>query len=78
LGCINNSGTISGEYNDDRGVGHGFVRTSDGAVTTIDAPGAGTNGNQGTSTSGCVNALGEILDTYTDANNVGHWFLVQL
>jgi hypothetical protein len=37
---INNSGEIAGGYVDAAGVPHGFLRGRDGAITTIDVPGA--------------------------------------
>jgi hypothetical protein len=49
---INDSGEIAGVIIDDNSVSHGFVRAKDGAITTFDAPGAGTGPYQGTSPSG--------------------------
>ena len=40
---INPAGVITGVYSDANFVAHGFLRAPDGAFTTIDAPGAGTN-----------------------------------
>src|ERR1700687_3774543 len=38
--AINASGDVTGQYVDAGGNGHGFLRTSNGAITTFDAPGA--------------------------------------
>jgi hypothetical protein len=54
---------------------HGFLRVRDGAITTFDAPGAGTGANQGT-IAGDLNDLGVIAGYYIDANNVSHGFLL--
>jgi hypothetical protein len=45
---INPEGAISGQYADNSGVFHGFLRSPDGTLTTFDAPGAGTSLGQGT------------------------------
>src|SRR4029453_9026399 len=45
---LNNEGEIAGHYIDSGGVGHGFLRDENGAITTFDAPGAGTGPGQGT------------------------------
>jgi hypothetical protein len=45
---INPSGDIAGFDNDYINVNHGFLRSKDGTVTILDAPGAGTGFNQGT------------------------------
>jgi hypothetical protein len=37
---INNSGTTTGHYTDAAGLTHSFLRTSDGAITPFDPPGA--------------------------------------
>jgi hypothetical protein len=71
---INAEGEITGAYVDAKNVSHGFVRAPDGAITTFDAPGAGTGVNQGTSPLG-INSKGAITGYYIDANNVGHGFL---
>ena len=39
---------IEGQYTDASNVAHGFVRDANGAITTFDAPGAGTGPFQGT------------------------------
>ena len=42
---VNLEGTLTGFYFDASGIGHGFLRSADGKITTFDAPGAGTNPN---------------------------------
>ncbi len=42
---VNNSGTFVGGYNDQKGLGHGFI-FGNGQLTTVDAPGALTDTNQ--------------------------------
>jgi hypothetical protein len=37
---INTAGTVTGYYNDSKGMTHGFVRTSDGTITTFDPKGS--------------------------------------
>jgi hypothetical protein len=77
-GSINQAGTIAGYYIDSGNVYHGFVRTSDGRIDKIDAPGAGTGEYQGTSVdrgTHVVNAEGAITGYYADANWVYHGFL---
>src|SRR4029077_12487004 len=45
---INPKGAIAGHYIDSAFVSHGFLSDKDGAITTFDAPGAGTGAIQGT------------------------------
>jgi len=54
---------------------HGFLRVPDGAITTFDAPLAGTGANQGT-IAGDINDLGVIAGYYVDATNVAQGFLL--
>ena len=70
---------ITGFYSDSNGEEHGFVRsTSDGTITSFDAPGAATTltflaaGTGGFS----VNASGQIAGTYVDSSSVFHGFLL--
>lgn len=75
---INLFGTSVGNYVDVNFVGHGLIRSPDGALTTFDAPDAGTGTNQGTGCPGCssgFNVWGAIAATYTDTNNVHHGFI---
>jgi hypothetical protein len=57
---INASGDIAGYYTDTNGVFHGFLRDSNGTITTFDAPGAGTATGEGTEISD-MNASGVIV-----------------
>jgi hypothetical protein len=69
LNGINPAGMITGGYFDANLVGHGFLRTPDGTITAIDAPGSaapfGTNpiGN---------NPAGAISGWYYDMSGVFH------
>ena len=86
-GCYGNeataigvSGIIVGNYMDSNFIGHGLIRGPNGALTTFDAPGAGTVPGiyQGTGCPGCFagfNVWGFIAATYTDSNNIHHGFL---
>ncbi|HUD25694.1 MAG TPA: hypothetical protein VMQ45_08420 [Burkholderiaceae bacterium] len=71
---INAEGEITGAYVDAKNVSHGFLRAPDGAISTFDAPGAGTGASQGTFPLG-INSKGTITGYYVDAKNVGHGFL---
>ena len=71
---INPAGAITGFYRDVNFVYHGFLRAPDGAITTLDAPGAGTGFFQGTAAS-AINPAGAIAGNCTDANFVTHGFL---
>jgi hypothetical protein len=72
--AINPAGTVAGYDNDYNSVNHGFVRPSNGTVTILDAPGAGTGFNQGTWPFS-INPAGQVAGVYRDANNVFHGFL---
>lgn len=81
-GCalgFNYWGAIAGTYIDSNSVQHSYVRSPDGKFTTFDAPGAGTDSNQGT---GCpsdcptsLNDFGAVMGTYIDSNYVLHGYL---
>jgi len=45
---INSGGAVAGYYSDTNSVYHGFLRDSSGAITILDAPGAGTATDTGT------------------------------
>jgi probable HAF family extracellular repeat protein len=45
---INSDGSVAGTYTDTNGVFHGFLRDSNGNITILDAPGAGTASGEGT------------------------------
>jgi hypothetical protein len=72
---INLQGSVAGYINDENGVSHGFVRTSDGNFTGFDAPGADVNpaDQRGTLVTG-INDLGAISGFYVDTAGVAHGF----
>jgi hypothetical protein len=71
---INLAGTVTGSFNDGSNLNHGFVRSRDGTLTTLDAPGAGTGANQGTLPL-AITFEGVIMGLYRDQNNLSHGFL---
>jgi hypothetical protein len=71
---ITPSGAITGAFNDGFNLNHGFLRASDGTITSFDAPGAGTGFQQGTAPMG-VTPGGVIMGFYRDPNYVHHGFL---
>jgi hypothetical protein len=71
---INPAGIITGYYFDGSDVAHGFLRAKGGAITTFDAPGAGTGLFQGTAPFS-INSGGAIAGFYVDDNNLLHDFL---
>jgi hypothetical protein len=76
---INGDGSIVGFYMDSSVVYHGFLRATDGKITTFDAPGAGTipypsQVEQGTEAWG-MNPEGAITGYYRDTNNVAHGYM---
>ncbi|MGB8477616.1 MAG: hypothetical protein WCE63_02095 [Acidobacteriaceae bacterium] len=66
---LNDWGVITGVYVDANYVEHGYLRTRDGKIVTIDP-----NGSQGTLPNG-INNGGAITGYYLDANGVYHGFL---
>jgi len=66
------SGAITGGYLDANNFAHGFLRNSDGTITTFDVPGVG--GSFG-STGQSMNEQGTIVGSYTDPNDRVHGFL---
>jgi hypothetical protein len=69
--AINPAGASSGVYVDANGMSHGFVRASDGTITSFDPSGSVfTNG----ATEG-INPAGVISGAYTDSNGVSHGFV---
>ncbi|MGH7484432.1 MAG: chitobiase/beta-hexosaminidase C-terminal domain-containing protein, partial [bacterium] len=73
---INDSGIITGAYEDASGVTHGFVRAADGTITApLDAPGASTSGMASGTAALSINATGQMTGTYVDANVVFHGYL---
>lgn len=71
-------GASVGNFEDSNLVGHGMMRSPDGALAAFDAPGAGTGIYQGTGCPGCtpsVNLFGVIAGEYIDSNNTYHGYL---
>jgi hypothetical protein len=60
---INQAGDITGDYADANGVGHGFVRASNGMFTTFDVPGGTTAG------ASSINPAGSVTGAYTYLND---------
>jgi hypothetical protein len=71
---LNPASTITGDYVDANSVSHGYVRATNGVITTFDAPGAGTGAGQGT-TPTYNDPSGGITGYYIDASGVNHGFL---
>jgi predicted membrane protein len=70
---INAAGAITGYYYDLRNALRGFVRATNGTITTFNVPGAGITSTLGTYAAG-INDAGAIAGYYYDANNVVHGF----
>ena len=85
---INTAKTVAGTYTDASYVAHGFVRAANGAITTFNAPGAGShtllallaaaaNGPPDQGTGGfSINTVGVITGTYLDSSAVLHGFFL--
>jgi len=67
---ISSTGVITGYFNDENFVGHGFVRSADGTITAFDAPGAvvGTFPQS-------INTAGVVTGIFGDENFVPHGFI---
>jgi Bacterial Ig-like domain (group 3) len=74
LNGVNASGEIVGIFTDGDYVFHGYLRATNGTITSLNAPNAGTDAEQGTG-SLAINASGMIAGTYADSNSVLHGFL---
>ena len=81
--AINTAGDVVGTYVAANNVGtyvdasfvdHGFVRATDGTITTFEAPGAGSKSGQGTG-GVSINADGDVAGFYRDATDVAHGFV---
>jgi hypothetical protein len=66
---INDSGAVAGYYMDSAGVGHGFLRTSDGAITSFDPKGAIYTEATG------INDKGEVSGWYRDKSGTFYSFV---
>jgi hypothetical protein len=72
---LNEWGTIAGFYLDNNNVYHGYSRTSAGAFTIFEAPGANTSAGYHGTVAASINDSGQIAGYYTDAHTVYHGFL---
>ena len=82
---MNSSGAVTGPYLDSNRVAHGYLRAANGAVTSFDAPDAGTGPAQGSGDTPAqalrfknegtipiaINSAGVIAGTYVD-NDLGY------
>ena len=68
--AINDAGAITGIYYDVQNVGHGFLRSPEGAYVTVDVPG----GSQFTNPI-AINLEGAVVGYYVDRNGVVRAFL---
>jgi hypothetical protein len=59
-GAINDSNTVTGSYIDEKGVCHGFIRSSSGTITTFNVSGAGDGFFEGTIGNG-INSTGTVV-----------------
>jgi hypothetical protein len=66
---LNDSGAIMGTYIDSNLVYHGYLRTPDGKIVTVDPSGSDFTWSSG------MNNWGAITGYYLDSNNVYHGFL---
>ena len=71
---INAGGVTIGNYIDESGVNHGFIRAADGNVTEFDVPGAGTGSGQGTIPL-TNNPAGVITGIYVNNTGAIHGFM---
>ena len=74
VNSVNASGEIVGLYTNGDAVIHSYLRAANGAITTFDAPNAGTGAKQGTGGL-AINASGTIVGGYADTNSVIHGFV---
>lgn len=72
--AINDFGSVAGWDQDTNNVYHGFLRTPQGQIVSIDVSGAGTGAYQGTIAQS-INDWGVVVGFYYDSNNTGHGFL---
>src|SRR6266513_1504985 len=72
--CLNPAGAITATSLDANNVNHGFVRASDGTITTFEVPGAGTGPGQGVVPEN-ISAPGVVTGNYLDASDVNHGFV---
>jgi uncharacterized membrane protein len=66
---INSRGQTVGEYQDEHGTSHGFLRNVDRSIVTIDYPGAVLTFANG------INSQGDIVGRWDDVSGIPHSFL---
>lgn len=66
---INDWGAVSGSYSDENYVSHGYLRSPDGKIATVDPVGSAYTFPDG------INDFGAITGYYGDVNNVYHGFV---
>ena len=72
----NSAGTIAGYYITWDNVFHGFLRATDGTITSFDPPGSGTlKGSAQGTVPQSINTRGDIAGQYQDENYLYHGFL---
>jgi hypothetical protein len=71
---LNNKGVQEGEYWDDNGASHGYIRARDGSFTEFDAPDAGNDVDQGTLALG-INENGDVTGSAVDSTYVMHGYI---
>ena len=72
--CLNPAGTVTGWFVDANNVSHAFIRSTNGTITTFDAPGAGTASGQGTY-SWSINSSGAVTAVVVDSFGLQHGYL---
>jgi hypothetical protein len=63
--AINQSGQVTGSYNDPSGVNHGFLREADGTILSFDPPGSTNTISNG------INGSGVMTGSYHDTHDYG-------
>ena len=71
--AVNNRDVVAGNFEDDSGIFHGFIRQPDGTVTVITVPNSSTTPGLGTTTLG-INERGWISGHFWDSHNVEHGY----
>jgi len=66
---LNDSGTVTGSYADANNTQHGFVRTAEGRLVTIDPPGTILTQPE------AINDSGVVVGYWVDANDLFHGFI---
>ena len=72
--AVNDSGVVTGFFQDGSGFEHGFIRAANGTFTTFDGPGTVFAPGKGTIPAR-INAAGAVVGTFQGAGGVLHGFL---